>query len=347
MALNEKKIGLENRIRYTLSISFFNLTYSLKRLNKYIANTIQITQVDDMDNRLIIKYINQLKSEKNAVILAHVYQNGEIQDIADFTGDSLALSKKAVDTNADLIVFCGVTFMAETAHILNPEKTVLLPRLEAGCGLADMATIDQLKKQKEKYPEAAVVSYVNSSAKIKALSDVCCTSANAVDIVNALESETVLFVPDRNLGSYISEQTNKKIILWEGYCYVHENIAPETIKKMKEQHPSAKVIVHPECPKAVRDIADFIGGTGHMAKYVKNSDCKEFIVGTEDNFTYRLKKDNPKKTFYTVDTACLGMRKSSLLDVKEALEKEQHKMTINEDTRKKAYKALETMMNLS
>lgn len=300
-----------------------------------------------MKDQSLINEITRLKKEKNAIILAHVYQNGDIQDIADFTGDSLALSKKAVDTDAELIIFCGVTFMAETAHILNPDKTVVLPRLEAGCGLADMATVDQLKKQKEKYPDAAVVSYVNSSAEIKAMSDVCCTSANAIDIVNAVKQDTILFVPDKNLGSYIQEKTDKHIILWDGYCYVHENISPKMIQKMKKQHPAADVIVHPECTKPVRDLADFIGGTGDMAKYAKNTETREFIVGTEDNFSYRLRKDNPQKTFYPVQTECIGMRKSSLSDVKESLTKEQHKIAIDESIRKKAYKALETMMNLS
>ncbi|MBS3777781.1 MAG: quinolinate synthase NadA [Candidatus Thermoplasmatota archaeon] len=300
-----------------------------------------------MNNQTLIEDIKRLKKEKNAVILAHVYQDGDIQDIADFTGDSLALSKKAVDTDADMIVFCGVSFMAETAHILNPEKTVLLPHMEAGCGLADMATVDQLEKQKKKYPDAAVVSYVNSSADIKAISDVCCTSSNAVDIVNAMKQDTILFVPDKNLGSYIAEQTDKKIILWDGYCYVHEHITPDLIQDLQKQHPAADVIVHPECQKAVRDLADFIGGTGHMAKYAKNAKTKEFIVGTEDNFSYRLRKDNPDKTFYPVKTTCVGMRKILLPDLKHALEKEQYNMTIDEGTRKKAYKALENMMNLS
>lgn len=300
-----------------------------------------------MSNQSLIKEINQLKKEKNAVILAHVYQEGEIQDIADVTGDSLALSKTAVDTPADLIVFCGVKFMAETAHILNPDKKVILPNLNAGCGLADMATVDQLKTQKKNHPKAAVVSYVNSSAEIKAHSDICCTSANAVDIVNALNQDTILFVPDKNLGSYIAEHSDKKIILWDGYCYVHENITPKTIQQMKKQHPAADVIVHPECPKSVRDISDFVGGTGHMATYAKEAETKEFIVGTDDNFVYRLRKDNPKKTFYPVHTECIGMRKNSLTDLKNALKNEQHEISIPKKIRKKAYKALENMMNMS
>lgn len=300
-----------------------------------------------MDKQLLIDEILRLKKKKNAVILAHVYQHPSIQDIADFKGDSLALSKKAVETDNDLIVFCGVTFMAETAHILNPKKTVLLPRLEAGCGLADMATVDQLISMKKKYPTAAVVSYVNSSAEIKSISDVCCTSSNAVDIVNAMKQDTILFVPDKNLGSYVAEQTDKNIILWNGYCYVHEKISPEDIQKLKKNHSNADIIVHPECPKSVRDISDFIGGTGPMLEYVKDVETKEFIVGTEDNFVYCLSKDNPGKTFYPVQTKCVGMRKSSLSDVKDALEKEQYEIIIDKNIRKKAYKALEVMIKLS
>lgn len=298
-------------------------------------------------NRAIIQDIVRLKEEKNAIILAHVYQEGPIQDIADFTGDSLSLSKKAVDTNAKIIVFCGVRFMAETAYILNPNKKILLPILGAGCDLADMATVDQLKQQKKKYPKAAVVCYVNSSSDIKAVSDICCTSANAVDIVQSMKQDTIIFVPDKNLGSYIAEQSDKEIILWNGYCYVHENINPNSIKQRKKQYPTAKVIVHPECTKQVRDLADFIGGTGHMANYVKNSKINEFIVGTDDNFSYRLQKDNPKKSFHPVQTQCADMKKNSLEALKQSLIHETHVITISEHMRKKAYKALENMMKIS
>ncbi len=291
--------------------------------------------------------IDRLKKEKNAVILAHVYQDGPIQDIADHVGDSLGLSKRAVEAEAEVIVFCGVTFMAETAHILNPEKTVLLPRLDAGCGLAEMASVEKLNAQKETYPDAAVVSYVNSSAEIKALSDICCTSANAIEIINSLKQDTILFLPDRNLGSYIAEQTEKNIILWDGYCYVHQNITPEQVTRLKKQYPNAEFICHPECPKNVRDLATFIGGTGHMAQHVKTTDQDEFIVGTEDNFCYRLEKDNPDKTFHPLNTQCTGMRKISLQELKDSLEKEQHVISISEHIRQKAYKALENMMNLS
>jgi quinolinate synthase len=216
----------------------------------------------------IKREIKRLKKEKNAVILAHVYQIGDVQDIADYTGDSLDLSRKATSTNADVIVFCGVRFMAETAYLLNPAKTVLLPDENACCGLADMATVEQLKSKKKEYPDAAVVSYVNSSAAIKAESDICCTSANAIDVINSLHHDQILFLPDRNLGGYIAECTGKKNILWEGFCYVHENIKLSQLRKLKKTNPEAEIIVHPECTTPVRHFADFIGSTSQMSRYV-------------------------------------------------------------------------------
>jgi len=223
----------------------------------------------------IIKEIRKLKKEKNAIILAHVYEKSDVQDIADYTGDSLDLSRKATSTNADVIVFCGVRFMAESAHLLNPTKTVLLPDGNAGCGLADMATVEQLKSKKKEYPDAAVVSYVNSSAAIKAESDVCCTSANAIDVINSLHHDQILFPPDRNLGSHVAECTGKEIILWGGFCYVHENIKLNQLKQLKETIPEAEIIVHPECTIPVRHFADFIGSTSKMGQYVAQSNKKE------------------------------------------------------------------------
>lgn len=242
--------------------------------------------------------IEAIKKKRNAVILTHVYQRGEVQDIADYVGDSLDLSKKAVSTKSDVIVFCGVQFMAETASILNPGKIVLLPDKNAGCGLADMATVEQLRYRKKQYPRAAVVSYINSSAAIKAESDICCTSANAVAVVNSLPQDQVLFIPDRNLGSYVAEQSSKDIVLWDGYCYVHESITIDQLKSLKEQHPSAEIILHPECPASLRHMANFIGSTSQMSRYAGQSKHNEFIVGTEINFVYRLKTDNPDKIFY-------------------------------------------------
>jgi len=292
------------------------------------------------------KEIEKLKKDKNAVILAHVYQRGEVQDIADYVGDSLDLSKKAVSTIADVIVCCGVQFMAETVAILNPNKKVLLPDKNAGCGLADMATVVKLKKLKEQHPAAAVVSYVNSSAAIKAESNVCCTSANAINVVNSLPDNQILFVPDRNLGSYVAEHTNKDITLWDGYCYVHENIKTDQLKSLREKYVDAEIIVHPECPTAVRHMADFIGSTSQMSRYVSQSHRKEYIVGTEDNFLYRLKIDNQDKLFYRVNTLCKGMNEINLEKVKSALEKMEHIIQIPKEIRTKAKAALDKMLTI-
>ena len=288
--------------------------------------------------------IKQLKEEKNAVILAHVYQRGEVQDIADYVGDSLDLSKKAMDTVADLIVFCGVQFMAETAAILNPDKKILLPDKNAGCGLADMATVEQLREIKKQYSSSITVSYVNSSAAIKAESDICCTSANAISVVKSLPEDSILFLPDRNLGSYVAEQTNKDIILWDGYCYVHENITTDQLKFLKEKYTHAEIIVHPECSDPVRHMANFTGGTAQMSRYAAQSNHREFIVGTEANFVYRLRKNNPKKRFYPVHSLCDGMNIITLEKVKLALEKMEYIVEVPESIRKKAKIALDKML---
>jgi len=294
----------------------------------------------------IIQEIKTLKENRNAVILAHVYQRGEIQNIADFVGDSLALSKKAVDTQADVIVFCGVQFMAETAAILNPGKTVLLPDENAGCGLADMATGDQLLQKKKQYPSATVVTYVNSSADVKAESDICCTSANAVDVVNSLPNDQILFVPDRNLGSYVAEQTGKNIILWDGYCYVHENITEDQVRSLKTQHPNAEVIIHAESTPSVRKLAQFIGSTSQMSRYVAQSNTDEFIVGTEENFSYQLRQDNPEKKFYPIKTLCTGMNEITLEKVKLSLEKMEFIIKVPDHISKKARIALDKMLSV-
>ena len=299
------------------------------------------------NNYQFIQKINDLKKEHNAIILSHVYQEGAIQSIADFTGDSLALSKKVIKSEADTIVFCGVRFMAETAHILNPDKTILLPNKSAGCDLADMATITQLEQEKKAHPDAAVVCYINSSAEIKANSDICCTSANAVSIVKSLKEDEIIFLPDKNLGSYVSEFTSKKIWLWNGFCYVHEDINPQTILSLKKKYPSSETIVHPECNKEVRNLADCIGGTAKMASYVKESTCNEFIVGTEDNFIYTLQQKNTDKKFHPVSTRCKGMGTITLTDVINSLEQKQHTITLPESIRLKAYKTLENMMSIS
>lgn len=292
----------------------------------------------------IIKEIKRLKKKRNAVILAHVYQPGDIQDIADYTGDSLDLSKTAVNTNADIIVFCGVKFMAENASILNPTKTVLLPDKNAGCSLADSAMVEQLKTKKKEYPDAAVVSYVNSSAAIKAESDICCTSANAINVVNSLSEDQILFIPDRNLGAYVAERTGKEIILWGGFCYVHENINLDQLKQLKKVHPPAEIIVHPECTTPVRHFADFVGSTSQMSKYVAKADQQEFIVGTEDNFIYRLRRDNSDKIFYPIRTLCTGMNKINLKKVKLALEQMRYEINLTEEIQIRAKHAVDKML---
>lgn len=291
--------------------------------------------------------LEELKEKRNAVILAHLYQDGEVQDVADFLGDSFGLSKKAVETDADTIVFCGVKFMAETASILNPKKTVLLPDKYSGCGLADMATVKDLKKRKSKYPKAAVVSYVNSSAEIKAESDVCCTSANALKVVESLSQEQVLFLPDRNLASYVSERTDKDIIPWDGYCYVHENITVERIDHLKNEYPNAAVMVHPECVTPVRHFADFIGSTSQMLRYAKDSERKEFIVGTEDGLVYALEKENPDKRFYPVESLCDGMKMIDLEKVRYSLKRMKYRVLVPEGIRVRAKKALDRMLEVT
>jgi quinolinate synthase len=295
----------------------------------------------------LIEKIDIIKKKHNALILAHVYQHPDIQDIADHIGDSLALSKIVRENNAEIIVFCGVTFMAETAHILSPEKTILLPSYNSGCDLADMAKIDTLIKMKAKYPNAKVVCYINSSAEIKAASDICCTSANAISIVESLDTNEVIFIPDKNLGSYVAEKTGKIIRLWDGYCYVHENIQPEKILSLKKGHTKAEVIVHPECKKRVRNLADFVGGTAGMSSYVDDSPCQEFIVCTEDNFIHHLKKKSPKKKFYPVNTQCAGMRTIHLEDIIKSIKHQETRITLPQLIRTKAYKTIDAMMKLS
>jgi quinolinate synthase len=289
--------------------------------------------------------IEKLKKEKNAIILAHVYQRGEVQNIADFTGDSLELSRKAVNTKADVIVFCGVKFMAETTAILNPNKIVLLPE-NAGCPLADMATTEQLRIKKKEHPDAKVVSYVNSSAAIKSESDICCTSANAIDIVKSLKGK-ILFLPDKNLGHYVASKIDKKIILWNGFCYVHEkNIKPEKIKELRRKYSDAKIMVHPECNLDVISLADFVGSTSQMLKYAKNSKAREFIVGTEEGLIYRLQKENPNKKFYSSNAICKDMKLINLESILLALKEMKYQVSIPKNIQTKAKKALDKMLKI-
>jgi quinolinate synthase len=295
----------------------------------------------------IIDKINELRKKRNAIILAHNYQSDEVQDVADFTGDSLELSRKAADNNADVIVFCGVLFMAETASILSPQKTVLLPDKNAGCPMADMIDAKQLTELKEKNPDAVVVCYVNSSAEVKAISDYCCTSANAVDVVKSIdENKKIIFVPDKNLGQVVKERTGRDMVLWPGYCPTHHFARMEDLNQMKALHPSAEILAHPECPKEIRDFADLLLSTGQMLKYVKTSDKNEFIITTEVGIIHSLKKQNPQKVFYPASERfiCPNMKKITLEKVLFALEDNKYVIKVPDETAAKARKALERMV---
>ncbi|WP_406655491.1 quinolinate synthase NadA [Methanolobus sp. ZRKC2] len=294
----------------------------------------------------IIDKINDLKKMKNAVILAHNYERGEIQDIADFTGDSLGLSQQAVQQDADIIVFCGVHFMAESAAILSPQKTVLLPEIHAGCPMASMVTAEALRAEKKKYPEAAVVCYVNSTAEVKAESDICCTSANAVEVVNSLEEEEILFVPDKNLADYVAQNSTKKIIPWEGYCPTHNQILASDIVRVREKYPDAEVLAHPECRRDVLDISDRIFSTTGMLDYAKKSTTEEFIIATEKGILHRLEKENPEKKFYYASefAICPEMKAIDLNALLLSLEKMQHIISVPEDVRVKAKYTLDRML---
>ena len=294
--------------------------------------------------------ILELKKKKNAVILVHNYQIGEVQDIADLLGDSLDLSKRAQSTTADIIVFCGVHFMAEIAKILSPEKMVLLPDLNAGCPLADMATPEELKKLKASHPDAVVVAYVNTSAEIKAQADICCTSANVIKVISQIEKgREIIFVPDQWLGTYAAKETKRELILWPGFCPTHMKIIPEVIAEKRKQHPEACVILHPECSKDSLELADEIFGTGGMLKCVKESNKKEFIIGTETGIIYRLKKENPEKEFYPAEelAICPNMKLTTLEKVLWSLEEEAHEIQVSRVIAQKATVPIEKMLAIS
>jgi len=297
------------------------------------------------------KKIFELKKERNAVIIVHNYQRDEIQDIADISGDSLALSQAAVRADARVIVFCGVDFMAESASILNPDKIVLLPVKEAGCPMADMVTVERLKEKRKEYPNAAVVCYVNSSAEIKAESDICCTSSNAIQIVKSLKDyKEVIFIPDKNLGRYIQNNVpDKKIILWEGFCPTHIRVSKEEVLKAKELHPEAEVLAHPECNPDVLSVSDSICSTGGMFKHVKSSNSKSFIIATEIGMLYALKKPNPFKDFYvpTDRLVCPTMKLTTLGWIAHALEAMEHQVKIAGEVKERSFKALERMLKVS
>ncbi|MFZ2149004.1 MAG: quinolinate synthase NadA [Sedimentisphaerales bacterium] len=301
-----------------------------------------------MDERLLGK-IKKLKDDRKAVILAHNYQPGEIQDLADFTGDSLGLSIKAAETDAEVIVFCGVQFMAETAAILSPQKTVLLPDKSAGCPMADMITAEQLRRLKQEHPEALVVCYVNSSAQVKAESDYCCTSANAVEIVSSLPKDRpIIFVPDQHLGRFVAERTGRDLVLWPGYCHVHVVITEDDIKTARAKYPDAIVMAHPECTEPVKELSDELLSTGQMLKFAAKSTAKQFIIATEIGIIHALKKQNPEAEFVPASdrAVCPNMKKITLDKLIGSLEDMQYKIAVPDQIRIKAKKAIDKMVEI-
>lgn len=296
----------------------------------------------------LVEQILDLKKRREAVILAHNYQLGEVQDIADLVGDSLELSQKAARTDASVIVFCGVHFMAETASILCPDKVVLLPDVHAGCPMADMITAERLREKKKEHPQAIVVCYINSSAEVKAESDICCTSANAVGIIESLDASEILFVPDQYLGHYVSTRTGKNMILWPGFCPTHARITPERIRELKQENPQAKAVVHPECRPEVIAIADETLSTGGMCRYAQRDDVREMIVGTEIGIIYRLRKENPGKRFIPVSeqAICPNMKSITLEKVLWSLEEMGPEVKVPERIRVRAKAVVDKMLRI-
>jgi quinolinate synthase len=325
------------------------------------------------DKDVLRDRILDLKEKRNAVILAHNYQRDEIQELADFTGDSLELSQKAADTDADVIVFCGVNFMAESASILSPDKTVLLPEMEANCPMADMIQVGSERKVwktfpgyreqptfvfphdftlrdiRQKYPDAAVVTYVNTTADIKAESDICCTSSNVIKVVESIHQDEIICIPDKNLSMWAAKNTDKKIIAWDGFCHVHDRITKEDVEKVRKEHPDAVLMAHPECRMEVLELADHVTSTSGMLRYAGTSDAEEFIVGTEVGLMYRLNKENPGKTFYALrsDMICPNMKKTRLESVVNALENMVNVIKVPEEIRIPAQKALDKMLAIT
>ncbi len=295
---------------------------------------------------MLEKDILRLKAERSAIILAHNYQPADVQDIADLTGDSLELSRAAATIDCRVLVFCGVDFMAETAAILSPDKIVIHPDRSACCPMAQMISPQDVRRMRDEHPEAAVVCYVNSSAGVKAESDICCTSANGVQVVNSLDADEILFLPDRNLAAYVARHTTKRIIPWNGYCYVHDRYTAEDVKAARMKHPDAELLVHPECRPEVIDLADGVYSTSGMLKYARASGAKEFIIGTEIGILHRLCAENPEKLFYPLsgEAVCADMKKTSLKKVLKALETLSPKVEVPQSIAVRARRAIERML---
>jgi len=295
----------------------------------------------------MIEEIKRQKKEKDAIILAHNYQIPEVQDIADFVGDSLELARKSAEIKCKMIVFCGVRFMAETAKILSPDKKVLLPEIDAGCPLADMANVEDVLKLKEKHPDAWIVSYVNTSAEVKAITDVCCTSANADKVVRNVPVKKIIFLPDKNLCWYVKNKVpEKEIICWDGYCFVHRKFTAEDVKKARQIYPDAEIIVHPECNPEVQVLVDGVYSTSGMLRRAGDSKAKRMVIGTEEGMLHRLKKENPEKEFYSLGAPkiCYNMKKTTLESVRAALEEERYEIVLSDQIMEKARISLKRMI---
>lgn len=298
----------------------------------------------------LVEKIKKLKKEKNAVILAHCYQNVEIDEVADYVGDSLYLSQKANETNADIIVFAGVYFMAQTAKLLSPDKKVLLPRMESGCRMADMIDLEQVKEFKSLHPNIPVVCYINSTAEVKSECDMCCTSSNAVKVVESMGAKEILFLPDTYLGKWVEAKLgNIKVTTYPGFCPTHLQIKPKDILEAREKYPNAKVLAHPECHQEVVKLADYVGSTTGIMKYAIESDNKQFIIATEKGVVDRLKRDYPDKEFILIkdNIICPNMKWHTLQDIYDALDKEQHEITVDAEVAKKAVNCINRMLEVS
>jgi quinolinate synthase len=305
-----------------------------------------MTQLTD-EQQVWIEKINRLKREKNAIILVHNYQRPEIFEVADFIGDSLSLCRQARDTDVDMIVFSGVYFMAESAAILNPDKKVVIPDDESGCAMSDMITADGLRELKANYPGVPVVTYVNSSAEVKAESDICCTSSNVVDIVKSLPDKTIIMAPDRNLAAYTAKQVpDKEILAWDGYCPIHERLTLDYVNQSRKAHPNAKLIAHPECPEAVIEAADYCCSTSKMIEVCTEDPAEEFVLMTECGMLKRLQQALPHKKFFTLCSMCFDMKKNTLEKIHESLLAETHEVIVPEPVRLKAYEAFSRMFEI-
>jgi quinolinate synthase len=292
--------------------------------------------------------LQQLKKERNAIILAHYYMRPEVQAVADYIGDSFGLAQKAKETDADVILFCGVHFMAESAKILNPDKIVLMPDERSGCPMADMVTAEGLRKLKAQHPNATVVAYVNSSAEVKAETDICCTSSNALKVIEAAPGDEIIWVPDKNLGHYVAQHTNKKMIIWQGYCNTHDLLTPEEVKELKAQYPHAPIVVHPECRPEVVELGDFVGSTTGILKFCRETDYTDYIVATEEGVRYMLEKESPNKRFHFASRfmVCPNMKVHNVKKMVRALETMQPRIEVDPEIAEKARRALDRMLEI-